>query len=330
MTAMRTSADLISLLENDERFRRDVAQWLLANQSVLAEWDAPASAIAPGSVADLFAKSERRQNEHEARLNEIQALTAHVVEMQRDMRERMDASEKRIDALEKRTEAFEKRTDVFADEMRAMNLRHDAFEKRMDEFSERMDAFSERMDAFSERMDAFAAEMLKINEAHKIVEDRVGALWGRDLERQLALQFRTIAIRAFGARGHRLVWSPLGGDLNPLVPELDAELERAIDDGVISMDQSDDLFLADLIAYAYVKADEKVWWFVGEASGAIGRDDVERARERADTLAKAKDGVKVQPFVYGYSVAHGVGAFADEKDVKVVFRRGSSSLAKSF
>lgn len=323
MAAIRTSTDLISLLENDERFRRDVAQWLLANQSVLAEWDAPASAIAPCSVADLFAKSERRQNEHEARLNEIQALTAQVVEMQRDTRERTDASENRIDALEKRTEAFEKRTDVFADEMRAMNLRHEAFEKRMDEFSE-------RMDAFSERMDAFAAEMLKINEAHKIVEDRVGALWGRDLERQLALQFRTIAIRAFGARGHRLVWSPLGGDLNPLVPELDAELDRAIDNGVISMDQSDDLFLADLIAYAYVKADEKIWWFVGEASGAIGRDDVERARERADTLAKAKAGVKVQPFVYGYSVAHGVGAFADEKDVKVVFRRGSSSLAKSF
>lgn len=264
MAAIRTSTDLISLLENDERFRWEVAQWLLANQSVLAEWDAPASAIAPGSVADLFAKSERRQNEHEARLNEIQALTAQVVEMQRDTRERTDA-------LEKRTDAFEKRMDEFADEMRAMNLRHDAFEKRMDEFSERMDAFSERMDAFSERMDAFAAEMLKINEVHKVVEDRVGALWGRDLERQLALQFRTIAIRAFGARGHRLVWSPLGGDLNPLVPELDAELDRAIDNGVISMDQSDDLFLADLIAYAYVKADEKIWWFVGEASGAIGQ-----------------------------------------------------------
>lgn len=47
MATIRTSADSISLLENDEGFRRDVAQWLLANQSVLAEWDAPAAAIAP-------------------------------------------------------------------------------------------------------------------------------------------------------------------------------------------------------------------------------------------------------------------------------------------
>lgn len=54
------------------------------------------------------------------------------------------------------------------------------------------------MDAFSDSMDIIVQEMRIMNRRMGALEGRVGDLWGRDLEREFARDFRRIAARYFG------------------------------------------------------------------------------------------------------------------------------------
>lgn len=224
----------------------------------------------------------------------MEDLLAHVVERQ--------------DAMEKRHDAFERRMD--------------AFSERMDAFSERMDMFSERMDMFSEHIDAIVEEMRTMNRRVGVLEGRVGDLWGRDLERELARDFRRVATRYFGAVRARVSWSVfVGGGVqgDSRVAEFEANVEKAEDAGVIGFAEGDELFRADFVGHGYIRPEYSKIWFLAEASAAINLDDVERARDRAEILRKVEDG-DVEPFVYGYRIIPDAEREAQRSKVTVVLR----------
>lgn len=200
--------------------------------------------------------------------------------------------------------------------------RHDAMEKRHDAFERRMDAFSERMDMFSDHIDAIVEEMRTMNRRVGVLEGRVGDLWGRDLERELARDFRRVAARYFGAVRARISWSVfVGGGVqgDSRVAEFEANVEKAEDDGVIGFADGDELFRADFVGHGYIRPEYSKIWFLAEASAAINLDDVERARDRAEILRKVEDG-KVEPFVYGYRIIPDAEREAQRSKVMVVLR----------
>ena len=204
----------------------------------------------------------------------------------------------------------------------AMEKRHDAFERRMYAFSERMDAFSERMDMFSDHIDAIVEEMRTMNRRVGVLEGRVGDLWGRDLERELARDFRRVAARYFGAARARVSWSVfVGGGVqgDSRVAEFEANVEKAEDAGVIGFAEGDELFRADFVGHGYIRPEYSKIWFLAEASAAINLDDVERARDRAEILRKVEGG-KVEPFVYGYRIIPDAEREAQRSKVTVVLR----------
>lgn len=59
----------------------------------------------------------------------------------------------------------------------------------------------------------------------------------------------------------------------------------AVDAGVITVSQYDQLFLTATIVRARRKPDMAQVWIAGAASGDIHRDDIDLARQYADTLA---------------------------------------------
>lgn len=200
--------------------------------------------------------------------------------------------------------------------------RQDAMEKRQDAMEKRHDAFERRMDAFSERMDAIVEEMRIMNRRVGVLEGRVGDLWGRDLERELARDFRRIAGRYFGAIQSRVSWSVfVGGGVqgDSRVVEFEANVEKAQSDGVIGFADADELFRADFVGHGYVRPEYSKIWFLAEASAAINLDDVEKARDRAEILRKVEDG-NVEPFVYGYRIISNAEREAQRSKVTVVLR----------
>ena len=69
--------------------------------------------------------------------------------------------------------------------------------------------------------------------------------------------------------------------------EFNRRLAQAQADGKITADQARQLDRADYIVYGRQRADDAEVYFVAEVSWTLGRDDITRARERADIMAAA-------------------------------------------
>ena len=180
----------------------------------------------------------------------------------------------------------------------------------------------DRMDAFEKRMDEFANEMRVVHRRLGRLEDWVGTLWGRDLEGRLAMEFDGICYREFGLIRTDLAWSAFWGSGN--FPQGGATAFRdrmrgAVEDGAIDYDEFIRLTSADAIGRGFVKETYEGVWLVAEASGAIGLEDVTRARDRADILARVEAG-EVRAFVYGYRIGDSVRAAAEKFEVAVALR----------
>lgn len=269
MAEINTSSDLIDLLEREEDFRRDVARWLLARQGI-QDGDAPiADGAIDGSLAALMVEERDRGAAREVRVDRIEALIAHVIEMQA--------------------------------------------------------SFEARMDEHAARMNEYAARMPKADEDAKAVRDEFAIYRGMSMERELARRFGMAMSDGFGAINAFAVGGALVADWadNHRVLAYEHELTTAPLYNLISVDEQQDLRLADVVGFGAIRPSFDLTWFVGEASRTIGASDVTRARRRADILAKIKRGFAVLPFVYGGGVIDGVGQAAYDAVVKIVFWRES-------
>ena len=69
--------------------------------------------------------------------------------------------------------------------------------------------------------------------------------------------------------------------------EFNRRLAQAQAEGKITTDQAFQLDRADYVVYGRQTADDAEVYFVAEVSWTLGRDDITRARERADIMAAA-------------------------------------------
>lgn len=156
----------------------------------------------------------------------------------------------------------------------------------------RTEARQTRMEARQTRMEGDIADLkagqaeLKAGQADlKAVQSRMqgqmGNLQGYAYEDRMVQNIHHIVRRALGMESAKVL---KGGSAD--AGELSAKVADAERRGAITREQSDRLFLADAVMSGMRESDRSPVHAVAEISVTIGEKDVERARERADILAK--------------------------------------------
>ena len=227
----------------------------------------------PEELASFRAESERRF----ARLEEALAALAE-----------------RVDALTERVDQLAARVDELAQAQRRTEERLEALTARVDSLTERLEALTARVDALTQRVDKLA----QVQE--RMLVD-LGRLKGRDKERE----FREKAPAYFGRHVAGLrVLSP--GELSQL-------LEPALESGLLSFDEYEQVLASDLVATGRLRSTGEEVYLVAEVSWGVGLGDLERALRRAKYLGRlgrralaAVGGEEVLPGVEEEALAKGV------------------------
>ena len=185
----------------------------------------------------------------------------------------------------------------------------------------RMEARQDRMEARQDRMEADIAELkagqarmeviiMDIGDRQREMGGLLNGVVGDNYERQVARTARRIARRDLGltieARLIHGITLPDGNRVYELADQAEAE-------GRITVDESDDLALADMIIY-----DETAEVYaLAEVSVTADEHDVARARRRADILARVTN-AEVRAAVVGALFRDGCLAAAERENVVVV------------
>lgn len=139
---------------------------------------------------------------------------------------------------------------------------------------DRMDGFHTRMDGFHTRMDEFHARMDRM-------EGRLSNVEGSAYERNVRAKALFRAQHRLGLTEPYIALTQDG----QAAPQLHRAISRALSSGVLSLDQSSEVYDTDLIISG---ADNR--HVVIEVSITAGEEDINRARCRADYLALATGG----------------------------------------
>lgn len=167
--------------------------------------------------------------------------------------------------------------------------------KRVDDLTKRVDELTVEVRALTRRLDALTARLDALVEQMRDFGGRLGDAVGELTE----LRYRERGPAYFGRIARRLAllsW-----------PELDDLLDRGIGEGALTLDEADQVRLADAV-FRGRRQDETVHLVV-EASHGAGIDDVTRAAERAALLTRI-DGVTAIPVVAGKYVLPDAGRMA--------------------
>ena len=147
----------------------------------------------------------------------------------------------------------------------------------------------------------------------KVLKDDVGALKGSDTERRVRDNILNIAKDELGlTRGRVLLRRS-----NDMDNQLRAEVDRAESLGVVSENDVDNLLVADIIIRARQSAPRQYVYAVIEISHTINNRDINRARDRATSVA-AITGDEAMAVVIGGVIQPPQRQLAAESDVRVV------------
>ena len=280
---IRTSQDLLNLLDNNEEFRRAARRALLTD--------------------DLL---------------ELPDLVREMQQTQRLMIQRMDQFADRMDRMEERQGRTEERQDRMEDLLARVVAQQELTNERLAQMDARMDKMDARFEQVDVRFEQIVAEMSSMN---RRIGDIDGRVRGWELEREsvaklmprLAREYGVVRIRAVGADLHRsavnlnYVWAV----------RFEEALESAHNAGRITTEDEDILGRTDIVAWGRRRVDDARQWFAVQASATIGNDDIERAATGAEALRKL-NGEDAAGVVYGRRIAGQQRDRADELGVAVM------------
>ena len=175
--------------------------------------------------------------------------------------------------------------EKFADFVNLTNANFETIYSRLDTIDSRLDTIDGRLD------------------------NGLGPMYEMKVEKNI----RSHAGQQLGLRSIRVLLGILGGQ-NPELADL---AEQAVENGVITWGQNDDLWLSDLIFTGRARTDGTVMHVAAEVSITAGDYDVERAAERAKTLSRIV-GQPVTPAVIAANVDEDRTRLATENNVVVM------------
>ena len=187
-----------------------------------------------------------------------------------------------VRALREQPEFMEAvRALVLTDELLNLPGRTDRLEEALQRLTERVSNLTEAVQRLTEQMEGLttAVEGMKTETAG--MRTSIGALNGHYLEQRVIDNILNVIKDDLDlTRGRVLRRS--SGDMDP---QLRAAIEEAEERSLISDDEVDNLLVADVIIRARRRADRRYVYGVIEISRTIHDRDIDRARNRADTLA---------------------------------------------
>ena len=184
---------------------------------------------------------------------------------------------------------------------------------RLERIEVQLDAMLGRMDRLEEGQRDLQADVRDLQDTTRNLQNTVGALVGDNLELKLPGRIVPLLSQKIRLRRAEIVRSPTAA----LSSELADAITDAVDSGVLEDWQESRIGLTDIIVRAQRRADRSPVWLAVEASGAIHRRDIERARQSADSLAAAfrQDAIAV---VAGYEIDPEENRQADDVGVEVL------------
>ena len=294
---IRTSQDLLNLLDNNEEFRRAARRALLTDDLL--------------ELPDL--------------VREMQQTQRLMIQQIAQLAERMDRMEERQDRMEERQDRME---DLLARVVAQQELtveRLDRMDARMDKMDarfEQVDARFEQVDARFEQVDArFEQIVAEMSIMNRRIGDIDGRVRGWELERgavgrllpRLAQEYDVARIKAVSADSSRsavrvrAVWET----------RFVEAVEAGVDEGRITEDEADALDRTDIVARGRRRVDRAELWFAVQASATLDNNDIERAATGAVALRKLSGDTAVA-VVYGRRIAGQQRDRADELGVAVM------------
>ena len=195
----------------------------------------------------------------------------------------------------------------------ATNRRFEALESDVAVLKEDVAVLKEDVAVLKEDVAVLKEDVAELKGDVKVLKDDVGALKGSDTERRVRDNILNIAKDELGlTRGRVLLRGASDVDT-----QLRAEVERAESLGVVSENDVDNLLVADIIIRARQSAPRQYVYAVIEISHTINNRDINRARDRATSVA-AITGDEAMAVVIGGVIQPPQRQLAAESDVRVV------------
>ena len=163
-----------------------------------------------------------------------------------------------------------------------------AGQERLEQRQERLEQRQERLEQRQERLEQGQARLElgqdRIEDRMNKLDGRMDRLSGYYYEQKAIKNCRSIITQQTGMGRVKIRFSQAN---HPEDPEMIERMDQAADRGEISQEEEAALWSADLIASAMNRATGERVNIVAEASISLSDNDIDRAKDRAATLAKA-------------------------------------------
>ena len=156
-----------------------------------------------------------------------------------------------------------------------------AGQERLEERQERLEKGQERLEKGQEHLEQ---GQTRIEDRMNKLDGRVDRLSGYYYEQKAIKNCRSIITQQTGMGRVKIRFSQANHPEDPAMME---QMDQAADRGEISQEEEAALWSADLIASAMNRATGERVNIVAEASISLSDNDIDRAKDRAATLAKA-------------------------------------------
>ena len=232
----------------------------------------------------------------------------------------MESTELRLQALEQGQDVLKSDMSEVKAELAEVHTRLDSIDGRLDSMDGRLDRVDARFDSMDARLDSMDARFDSMDARFDSMDARLDRMDGRmdngfgtNYEIKVANNFGSIAGRNLRLRRTRVLKAAMtraDGNLNNMIA--DAE-----DRGAITEEQAVELLAVDLIASGRSRDNGHDVYVAAEVSITVADQDIARAAERAEYLARAT-GQATVPAVVGDNIAPEQEELARQRSVTVM------------
>lgn len=295
MANVDIAAQIAAAMQSDPKVNAAMTEWLDERYPMEIS-ETITSAGLRDALRLMLGEARARADAQDRRLDRMSELIAHVVDRQ--------------DAADARFEAF----------MNANDEAHALFREELREHRETILRLESGQSAILAQLAEHSDSFARLDRSMQRMSGRIGNTRGMEIERKLRRSLQSILINRFGCSRGQIVWYGAdGGYGSPgsAFGAYRARLDVAVDEGRINSDEFVGLESADIIAKGLFKSDGSDVWIIGEASGVLSEDDIDRASDRALALSKF-EGVVARAFVYGEYIDRTAEDYAKANEVEVI------------
>ncbi len=296
MVTIRTKEDLIRALQEDPEWRAAVRSFILTEDLMTL----PVRFEAFVERVDQFIDDQKGFNQRVNQfIDEQKGFNQHVDQFIDDQK------------------GFNQRVNQFIDEQKGFNKNQEEFNQRVDQFIDDQKGFNKNQEEFNQRVDQFIDDQKRFNKnqegVNQRVESRLANLDGNDLERRARESILNIAKDHLDLTRGRILLSRT----REMDPGLRTTLDEAEKQGLVTDRDISNLEVADIILWGRRDRDRRYVHLVMEVSRTISNNDIQRAHDRARTLAAAT-GEEASAAVVGAIVQPPQQRMAEELGVATV------------